>query len=1182
MANGQRADFQGNPMRREWIPAMGRMCRIQGWFTVILFLAVGEGLFAGPVGPERAGRMVQGWLQWDPRPLEANLGGQIAGVQTYADAAGQPVYFIVDLEPTGYVIVPADDEAEPVIAFVEQGRFNPSPTNPLGALVGRDLPNRISATRRMAGIPAPPDSAGQPDFRGKARQRWTQLEGSMGTPVPPEATGNSGLIEPPGASTLSDVRVAPLIQSHWDQTTAGGQTCYNYYTPNHWPVGCVATATSQLIRYHQYPAAYTPPGGAAHSFNWANMPLVPDYSITLAQRQEIGYLCFQVAESVDMEYAADGSAAKLADASASLRQSFKYSQSIYGKNYWSPNSNISGPILTLMINPNLDAGLPTLLAILDAGSQYGHAIVCDGYGYQNATLYHHLNMGWSGDDDAWYALPNIDGYLAEYDTVYGCAYNIYTVGSGEILSGRTVDSMGRPIEGVQVTSNPLVMNSTTNSKGIYALSRLASNRTYTILASKTGWSFVPKSKQTGASVDGQATCGNVWNFLLEGQLSAGTLTLDKTAYTAGETIQIDLLDNDLNSRGTQIVEVQTSSGDRESVTLTEVTAGKGLFRGTIPTIQNPIVPGNGTLEAWQGQTITVTYQDLNHGTGQAAAVTATAIVNDPEVILYETGFETALDGVWSIVDGGKSTATWEMTDTPDGYGQGKVMLVDSDAAGNVDMDEQLILQVDCSVYRTIRLQFDHHFKEYYADPAEIGDVDVSVDEGAWQNLERYQYGSFDGRVVLDLPAAAEGQPNVRIRWHYYNANWDYYWLIDNVQVSGIRVHTPPTVDPLSYFLAKGATQTVALTGTDDGFPVGRMQYWITALPEHGTLSNPDAGEITSTQLPYALPEGKNQVVYMPHPCFLGTDRFSYAADDFDPTAEGGMSEPAEVTLKHPVVMDADFEVGLPAGWTIVDGYSDGNTWTWTQSGDEGLMVVDSDAAGEVFMDESLITPVINCSQYRQVRLVFDHNFLFNSNEIADVDVQVDGGDWQNLARYKDQDEYGIADLDASALAAGHSSVQFRWHYYNAWYDWFWAVFRVSLVAGSGAAAGDFEEDCDVDLANFAQLAAAWQSQTGQPAYDPACDLAEPIGVIDIGDLMVFAETLDDPPALIRFPFSVPHLPNPGIPCYADADGASIHGKIPFPRKEKYEMDHRRNHESSENRNRSCRVDGRMPGDRLHQ
>ncbi|NLH17691.1 MAG: hypothetical protein GX455_14030, partial [Phycisphaerae bacterium] len=153
-------------MRQQGIPGMGRLCRMRGWMAVILFLAMGEGLSAAPVGPDRAVRMVQGWLKWDPKPMQAELSGQIGGIQTFIDSAGESVYYVVDLEPTGYVVVPADDEAEPVVAFVEQGRFNPSPDNPMGALIGRDLPNRIAITRRIAEIPPPPDSEERTDLRG--------------------------------------------------------------------------------------------------------------------------------------------------------------------------------------------------------------------------------------------------------------------------------------------------------------------------------------------------------------------------------------------------------------------------------------------------------------------------------------------------------------------------------------------------------------------------------------------------------------------------------------------------------------------------------------------------------------------------------------------------------------------------------------------------------------------------------------------------------------------------------------------------------------------------------------------------------------------------------------------------------------------------------------------------------
>lgn len=33
-----------------------------------------------------------------------------------------------------------------------------------------------------------------------------------------------------------------------------------------------------------------------------------------------------------------------------------------------------------------------------------------------------------------------------------------------------------------------------------------------------------------------------------------------------------------------------------------------------------------------------------------------------------------------------------------------------------------------------------------------------------------------------MSSIADGDPNVQIRWHYYNANYEYYWGIDDVQL----------------------------------------------------------------------------------------------------------------------------------------------------------------------------------------------------------------------------------------------------------------------------------------------------------------------------------------------------------------------------------------------------------------
>ena len=103
-----------------------------------------------------------------------------------------------------------------------------------------------------------------------------------------------------------------------------------------------------------------------------------------------------------------------------------------------------------MINPNLDARYPVLLGI--EGSS-GHAVVADGYGYSASTLYHHLNLGWSGASTAWYALPLIDtGSGFTFKVVDQCVYNAYTNGSGEIISGRVLDQISRPVINATVTA----------------------------------------------------------------------------------------------------------------------------------------------------------------------------------------------------------------------------------------------------------------------------------------------------------------------------------------------------------------------------------------------------------------------------------------------------------------------------------------------------------------------------------------------------------------------------------------------------------------------------------------------------------------------------------------------------------------------------------------------------------
>jgi hypothetical protein len=243
------------------------------------------------------------------------------------------------------------------------------------------------------------------------------------------------------------------------------------------------------------------------------MPLRPESncnSLTEANRQAIGGLCYDAAIAVEMSYEAGGSSAFIRDARDALVTTFQFDNAVLG--YDSDRNLHAG--LNDMINPNLDAEAPVILAIMDpCDPNSGHAVVCDGYGYDSSALYHHLNMGWDGLDDIWYNLPDIDASRDKFTSVFGCVYNIFISGDGEIISGRVLDANGDPIVNAQVFAEPGGRKppmALTNDRGIYALTKLQSNTIYTLQPVADGYVFSSRSAQTLRSGDDDASSGNRW------------------------------------------------------------------------------------------------------------------------------------------------------------------------------------------------------------------------------------------------------------------------------------------------------------------------------------------------------------------------------------------------------------------------------------------------------------------------------------------------------------------------------------------------------------------------------------------------------------------------------------------------------------------------------------------------
>jgi hypothetical protein len=491
-------------------PAKGRASFLQAACAALcLWFLWAMPMLAALQSDQQAATAVRGWLRGCPQPLESPLSSIVTSVSTFRDARGRPLYHVVRLDPEGFVITSADSMLEPIVAFSDSGSYEEVAQNPLFGLVSLDLTARLTALAQAR--------KAKRGTTTSAERKWGLLAGW--------AAG--GMVEPKGngLATIDDVRVAPLIQSRWNQETIwnGNEwvACYNYYTPpyaagspTNYPCGCVPTAWAQVMRYFQYP---TQPVGTASfdislygwatnrslrggdglggPYRWSQMPLAPGVGTTVAECQAIGALTADIGVAGEGDYQAQGSAT--ASTGAWLRSVFGYGNLI--------ESCGTARGFSDKIDVNLDAGLPVIVSIADFGLsedvRNAHAAICDGYGYNAGALYHHLNLGWGGSRDAWYNLPNVDTDWYQFTNVLHVLFNIYTNGVGEILSGRVTDTVGVPIPAAHVSAVwPGGTRSTvTDAKGIYAFAAVPSNTRFTVSANKAGFQFARRTTTTGFS-----------------------------------------------------------------------------------------------------------------------------------------------------------------------------------------------------------------------------------------------------------------------------------------------------------------------------------------------------------------------------------------------------------------------------------------------------------------------------------------------------------------------------------------------------------------------------------------------------------------------------------------------------------------------------------------------------------
>jgi len=325
--------------------------------TIFVFIFVTV-IFCAPVSEMTIRRVAQN--------ISLERSGQTKSIASieFMNKDSKSLIYLVNLQPQGFVLLSADDAALPVLGYDFQTIWSDD-----------NLPIQLVSLidTWKAQLKHITDNSLSAD--AFIRYEWQRLSRDTSTFVPQR----------------NDRDVSPLITSIWGQGTY-----YNAQCPTGTPVGCVATAMSQIMRYWAHPVT----GQGSHSYvhpvygtqsadfsstvyNWASMP----NSIN-SHNSAVATICRHTGVSVDMDYAPEGSGAYSFDVPSALTSYFKYKSTVQ----YRTKSSYSAENWDILMRGELNNARPIYYS--GYGGSGGHAFILDGFTGTYPSTTYHVNWGW--------------------------------------------------------------------------------------------------------------------------------------------------------------------------------------------------------------------------------------------------------------------------------------------------------------------------------------------------------------------------------------------------------------------------------------------------------------------------------------------------------------------------------------------------------------------------------------------------------------------------------------------------------------------------------------------------------------------------------------------------------------------------------------------------------------------
>ena len=334
---------------------------------------------ANPVGIQKA-RKVAG----------LRLDVQETALREVPTGQSDPAYYIFNRQGGGFAIISADDCLTPVLGYSDRGGIDPD-----------RIPENMKFWLGQV-------SAAATEIREIGYKPLRSTLEEWECPVRPQTkAGGSRLLELP----------------KWYQ-----EAPYNYYCPRikgesgQSMTGCVATAISMVMRYHEWPPCgtgtlpdyhmyyegsnytgyyYLPGHELGHEYKWSLMPFA-DVSVTSSSytpsegEKQIAWLMYDCGIMMQAGYSYDGTGAISQYIPGRMHEYMHYKRASYVA-----KDNYQGDWVALL-KAQIDRGLPVIYGA-DDSSQGGHQFLVCGYD-ESDRLY--VNWGWAGSSDGYYAISS--------------------------------------------------------------------------------------------------------------------------------------------------------------------------------------------------------------------------------------------------------------------------------------------------------------------------------------------------------------------------------------------------------------------------------------------------------------------------------------------------------------------------------------------------------------------------------------------------------------------------------------------------------------------------------------------------------------------------------------------------------------------------------------------------------